>query len=486
MRPRQAVHTALVGGSFTLIELLVVIAIIGILAALLLPALAAAREKARRSACANNLLQIGIAFQSYCGDYNGYVPSGLVWGGETGLTHGVDTPQIYEFRSYSIKGGGVMGPTWGTVSEQRKPSMNIWRPFANFYGHKPGTANNDADWTAGQLNTSPLNIGLLIMAGYMPSCTPLNCPTRGSDNMRNFGMNPEATAEALLFGDWQLARLYPLPGGQPGQDMMNYRRRGMHYLYRCAPQFVFRGGTPPAGYWQEPQPVHYTRPRVSGEANCPPFKTLRLLAGRALLSDRWDKAPKLLTSDPGWGKNAHKDGYNVLYGDHHVQWFGDPQGRLMYWEQPRKKSIMSANLASSTAYDPNLSESSDPDAYYDNRHQAVLAWHLLDENAGIDVGAPADLGCDVTPGARARHSACGTRARLREDFGKASIRTSVSKGKTGPSAKAQASRRPMSQETKWAGGASPAKRSSPPQEDLMHMATTLVGLSKNLWASSSQ
>jgi prepilin-type N-terminal cleavage/methylation domain-containing protein len=80
-------------GGFTLIELLVVIAIIAILAAILFPVFARARENARRSSCQSNMKQIGLSLLQYVQDYDEVLPAD--WTGAS--TYNSANPAILEW-----------------------------------------------------------------------------------------------------------------------------------------------------------------------------------------------------------------------------------------------------------------------------------------------------------------------------------------------------------------------------------------------------
>ncbi|WP_254510804.1 DUF1559 domain-containing protein [Anatilimnocola floriformis] len=100
---------------FTLVELLVVIAIIGVLVALLLPAVQAAREAARRTQCANNLKQLGLAVHNYHDTWN-YLPISISYGREGGTTL-----------------AAVNGKGWITSILPQMEQMPLYQKFEPFF-----------------------------------------------------------------------------------------------------------------------------------------------------------------------------------------------------------------------------------------------------------------------------------------------------------------------------------------------------------------
>ena len=156
-------------GGFTLIELLVVVAVIAILAAILLPALARAREMARRSVCLSNLRQIGTAMHMYGAEWDEEFPENDVGGNITIEALELlapqlgDAPEIFTCPSEGIDAApaGATPPlsnlTSGHVSyayhvEATDDSWDLGDPFAIpiLWDDGPGAASPGAAWAGGE------------------------------------------------------------------------------------------------------------------------------------------------------------------------------------------------------------------------------------------------------------------------------------------------------------------------------------------------
>ncbi|GAB4456741.1 MAG: hypothetical protein OHK0029_15260 [Armatimonadaceae bacterium] len=182
-RSNQNGFTYRKSNAFTLIELLVVIAIIAILAAILFPVFAQARDKARQAACMSNLKQLGIAFLMYAQDYDGYFPNP---GG----------------RTVNDGSRARTSPQNSWVAWFRNPNTNLWEQTGGIWPYvkqrSPNNASNVYACPNGRPYTGANPAGTDSRSSLLGQSYSMNDFVRGFIPPAGSSLVPGAYADGML------------------------------------------------------------------------------------------------------------------------------------------------------------------------------------------------------------------------------------------------------------------------------------------------
>jgi len=228
---------------FTLTELVVVVAIIGLLASILFPVFAAARERARQTSCASNLHQIGLGFVQYTQDNDGMMPPG----------------DGYQYTNVSLKKGYLLGLTT-YIQPYLKNTQVLHCPDDPVQDSTGANTDDNGDFTDYAYN---------FYLGDSPSTPGKVCNTDGSDceavaNSESIVVLPAATVLATDASPYSASQVTWGPVFGEGYDSggwytVDYNNLALPHIYSI-PALRHLGG---ANYllcdghvkWEQPQNV---------------------------------------------------------------------------------------------------------------------------------------------------------------------------------------------------------------------------------------